>query len=95
MIKLDIPYLPDEDIVPYALDFLLKYNPENKVPVPIEEIIEFDFSIDIVPLPGLQRLCDVEGFISPDFTTIYVDDFVYENRPYRYRFTLADKTHQF
>lgn len=89
MIKLDVQYLADEDIIPYAIDFLEKYNSKDKIPVPIEEIIEFDFNIDIIPLPGIKKLCDVDGFISNDFTAIYVDQFVYENNQYRYRFTLA------
>ena len=89
MVKLGIKYLEDEEIVKYADNFLQKYHQNKTIPIPIEEIIEFDFKIDIIPLPGVQELCDVEGFISPDFTAIYVDQFVYDNRPYRYRFTLA------
>ena len=89
MIKLEIQYLEDEEIAKHADGFLQKYHKSKSTPVPIEEIIDLDFNIDIIPLPGVQDLCDVEGFISPDFKAIYVDKYVYDNRPYRFRFTLA------
>lgn len=59
------------------------------MPVPIEEIIEFQFHIDIVPLHGLHRAFEIDGFTSNNLTTISVDAFVQESRPGRYRFTLA------
>lgn len=89
MIELGIKYRGDEEIIRYADNFLQKYHKSNSIPVPIEEIIDFQFDIDIVPLPGIQKLCDVEGFITPDFRAIYVDEGVYQDRPYRFRFTLA------
>jgi hypothetical protein len=72
-----------------ADDFLRTHNPRGTIPVPIEEIIEFNFGIDIVPMPGLHTAFEVDGFISSDLRTITVDQFVYESRPGRYRFTLA------
>jgi len=72
-----------------ADDFLRTYHQTLAIPVPIEEIVEFSFGIDIIPLPGLHRAFDVDGFISSDLRSITVDAFVYEERPGRYRFTLA------
>jgi len=89
MIKLGIQYLENKEIAKHADDFLQKHHQNKSIPIPIEEIIDLDFNIDIIPLPGIQNLCDVEGFISPDFKAIYVDEYVYNNRPYRLRFTLA------
>ena len=89
MIKLKIQYLEDEEIANHVAGFLQRHHKSKSIPVPIEEIIDFDFNIDIIPLPGVQDLCDVDGFISPDFSAIYVDNYVYHNRPYRFRFTLA------
>lgn len=89
MIKLGIQYLENEEIAKYADGFLQKHHQNKSIPIPIEEIIDLGFNIDIIPLPGVQDLCDVEGFISPDFKAIYVDEYVYNNRPYRLRFTLA------
>ncbi len=89
MIELEIKYREDEEIIRYADNFLQKYHQDKSIPTPIEEIIDFRFDIDIIPLPGIQKLCDVEGFITPDFKAIYIDEGVYQDRPYRFRFTLA------
>ena len=86
------PLIPDystREIGRWAEEFLGKYHPSLSLPVPIEEIIEFQFRIDIVPLHGLHRAFEIDGFISSDLTTISVDAFVQESRLGRYRFTLA------
>jgi hypothetical protein len=72
-----------------ADDFLRTYNPSGEIPVPIEEIVEFKFGINIVPVLGLQRQLEVEGFTSSDLKSIYVDEYVYTEYLNRYRFTLA------
>lgn len=83
------PILSYEKINERAGEFLEKHGIGGKLPVPIDEIIEFKYGIDIVPFPNLQRDFDIEGFISGDMSCIYVDDFVFQNRLFRYRFTLA------
>ena len=85
----DIPVYSYEDLRSKADDFLKKHHPSGTVPVPIEEIVEFDFGINIVPVLGLQREFEVEGFLSGDLKDIYVDEYVYTDRITRYRFTLA------
>jgi len=45
--------------------------------------------IDIVPMPGLHALIETDGFITSDLREIFVDEFVYQSRLGRYRFTLA------
>jgi len=85
----DIPVYSYEDLRKKADEFLLKYNPSGDIPVPIEEIVEFDFKINIVPVLGLQREFEVEGFTSGDLKNIYVDEYTYTDRITRYRFTLA------
>lgn len=64
------------------------------LPVDIEHVVEATLGIRIIPIESLQRLCDMEGFISKDFTAIYVDKFLYtDNRYYkRVRFTIAHET---
>jgi len=89
MIELNVKFLPYEKIAEEALNFLVKYHPEITIPIPIDEIIELDLGIDIVPTPNLQRDYDIDGFTSSNLKFIYVDDFVFSKRPYRYRFTLA------
>jgi hypothetical protein len=88
-LSIPIPDYSTKDISRKAEEFLKKYHSSLFIPVPIEEIIEFQFHIDIVPLHGLHRAFEIDGFTSNDLTTISVDAFVQESRPGRYRFTLA------
>lgn len=88
MISLDISFLPYSEISDIAEDFL-RENGVSTIPVPIEEIIDVGYGIDIIPTPGLLSLSEVDGFITPDFSCIYIDQFVQEQRFFRYRFTLA------
>ena len=87
--KIEIPYLSYEEICNHANDFLNKYHPSRKIPIPIEEIAEFQMGINIIPLPGLHRVLEVDGLILSNLSDLYVDEFVYNSRPGRYRFTLA------
>jgi len=86
---LKAPYLLYDELRRRATEFLSSYHPSGSIPVPIEEIIEFTFGIDIIPVPDLQTTFDTVGFLSSDMTTITVDSFVQNKRIPRYRFTLA------
>lgn len=85
----DIPIYSYEDLRKKAEAFLREHHSAGHIPVPIEEIVEFDFYINIVPVLGLQREFEVDGFTSSDLQNIYVDEYVYTDRVTRYRFTLA------
>jgi Zn-dependent peptidase ImmA (M78 family) len=63
----------------------------TNLPVDIELVVEATMGIRIIPIENLQRLCDMEGFISKDFKSIYVDDYLYKTDRYykRVRFTIA------
>lgn len=87
--SLNVPHLTYNQLRATAEAFLKRYHPSRKIPIPIEQIIEFQMRLDIVPLPGLLEAYDVDGFTSSDLSEISVDQFVYEHRPSRYRFTLA------
>lgn len=87
-----VPHLSYEQIRAYADGFLKRYHSSGKIPVPIEEIVEFQLKLDIIPLPGLREAYEIEGFTSGDLSAISVDQFVYEHRPKRYRFTLAHES---
>jgi Zn-dependent peptidase ImmA (M78 family) len=78
-----------EDINKCANVFLIKHKRNSKLPIDIEVIAEFDLGLNIFPFPHLQKMFDVEGFLSGDLTTIYVDEFIYYERPTRYRFSIA------
>ncbi len=86
---LEIPVISYEDIRNIADNFLKQFHPSRDIPVPMEEIIEFQMRKDIIPLIGLHQSFEVDGFTSSDQSSIYVDEFVYKSRPGRYRFTLA------
>lgn len=83
------PILSYEEINLRAEEFLKEHERACTLPVDIEGIAEFDLGLDIFPFPCLQETFDLEGFISGDLTTIYVDEFIYYQRPARYRFTVA------
>jgi len=83
------PILSYDNINKCAEDFLRQHKRNEILPVNIEAIAEFDLGLNIFPFPNLQETFDIEGFISGDLNVIYVDEFIYYQRPARYRFTLA------
>lgn len=93
--EISVSRLSYEQIRAQADNFLARYNPSKKIPVPIEEIVEFSLGLNIIPLPDLQKTFDIVGFISSDFKSINVDKFVLENRERRYRFSLAHEVGHF
>jgi hypothetical protein len=88
MINLNVQYLSNAYIAS-AADSFLKENRLSSIPVDIERVIEFNYRMDIIPVPNLQTAYDIEGCSAYDFTAIYVDQYVYERIYNRYRFTLA------
>ena len=92
MTEVFVPYKNYDHIKKIASDFLRKYHSKDTFPTPIEEIIEFKFNIDIIPIPGLHEILEADGFISADLSSISVDEYVYKHRHGRYRFTLAHET---
>ena len=80
------------DIREKAEEFRQQYvHPINLVPVPIEEIIEFDLQLTIWPIEGLLPKIDIDGFLSNDLQTVFVDKTIYMDSRYyrRLRFTFA------
>jgi len=71
--------------------------PTNLVPVPIEEIVEFKLGLIIEPINKLKQKIDIDGFLSNDLTTIFVDNDLYKDQRYenRIRFTLAHEVGHF
>jgi hypothetical protein len=61
------------DIARVAEEFLTAHHPSGELPIPIEEIIEFDCAIDIVPVPGLLSDLDIDAFMTADLKEIRVD----------------------
>ena len=72
-----------------AEEFLGEHHKSLSIPTPIEEIVEFDLSIDVIPILGLRDEIKVDAFLASDLTAIYVDEYILEFVPARYRFSLA------
>lgn len=87
--ELTIPQHSYNSIRQIADTFLKEHNEKGSLPVPIEQIVEAQFELNIIPVPGLLNAFDVDAFISRDLSSITVDQFVLERRPTRYRFSLA------
>ena len=87
--RISVPYLSYEQLHQVAAQFLEKYRPNGAIPIPIEDIVDLKFELDIIPTPGLHKGFDIDAFITSDFRSIFVDEFVYDSRPGRYRFSLA------
>ena len=83
------PYLPYEKLREIADGFLTQHHPSGRIPVPIAEIVEFQFGMDIVPVPGLNEFLEMDSSISNDLATIYINASVFARQPSRYRFSLA------
>jgi Zn-dependent peptidase ImmA (M78 family) len=78
-----------DDIRRRAEEFLDEFHAERTLPVPIEEIVEFDFELEVVPIDGILDDLEVDAFLTSDLKRIYVDAFVLQHRRRRYRFSLA------
>lgn len=82
-------FLTYEDVRAETDEFLREYHPKGTYPVPIEEIVEFDLSMDVIPLDGLKADVGVDAFLTNDGDTIYIDEWVVKHAHVRFRFSLA------
>jgi len=78
-----------DDLRRRAEEFLEEFHRERSLPVPIEEIVEFDFELEIIPLEGILDDLEVDAFLTSDLKRLYVDAFVMKHRYRRFRFSLA------
>ncbi len=88
MASLNVPFLPKATLIARAATFL-RENGLTEIPVNIEFVAEQKYGASIVPFSGLLREYGTDAFSASDFSTIYVDEFVYYQRPTRLRFTVA------
>ena len=86
--RLKLEHHSYSQLVDIAEEFLDKYT-NKEIPVQIEEIIECDFKVRIIPVQGLQSSCSIDSFISKDLKNITIDEREFNNVPCRYRFSLA------
>ena len=65
-------------------------SPPDTIPVPIEDIVEFDLRLELIPKAFIKQTIDLDGFLSRDLKTIFIDtELMSERNVNRYRFTLA------
>lgn len=84
-----IKFLSVQAIEDAAESFLQKYHPERLLPIPIEEILDLKLGINIIPVPGLFNLHNIDAFLSSDLNGLYIDHDHLEYRYSRARYSLA------
>jgi len=87
----NVPELSLGDIQSAVETVIGKHHPTRSLPIPIEEIVEFNLGINIVSVENLHKKFGVDAFTSGDGKDIFVEDSLYSdlNHLRRYRFTLA------
>ncbi len=88
--KIKVPFLRNVQIKNKA-EFFRKKFWNNSIPVDIEYIADVKLKLDIVPVKGLQELCDTDALISSNWQLVYIDHDRYLDNRYqnRLRFSLA------
>lgn len=87
--KLKTTYLTYSNVGKEAKNCLDKHWPKFELPIPIEKIIDVNIGIHIDTIPGLYKNYELNGFLTADRTTIYVDETQYDQYYKKCRFTLA------
>lgn len=87
-----IKYLAPQVIEAAAEAFLDKYHPERSLPIPVEEILDLKLGVNIVPIPGLLNLHNVDSFLALNLNELYIDHDQTEYRYNRVRYSLAHET---
>lgn len=82
-------FLSPEEIEAKVQEFLQKHHPDNTLPIPIEEIVDFKMGIHIIPTPDMMDVSGVDAVTSHDLKQINIDHQQLEKKPNRARFTLA------
>src|SRR5437016_7880152 len=88
-------YRTIEEIQAAANHFLAVCHSAGTIPVPVEEIAEFDLGLAITPVRELRQKFGIDGSLSLDLNEILVDEWLMERRQARYRFTLAHEIAHF
>ncbi len=97
LVCLEPPHLTKEEIHLKADQFRRDYvDPPDLLPIPIERIIEMKLGLKIIPEFGLYDR-DIDGFLTKDLSSIYVDYGFYMNprKENRLRFTYAHEVGHF
>lgn len=85
------PFLPKERVQAEADDFRARYWYQDRLPVEIHEILEFDLGMEIRTVTSLREAADVDALLLGDLKTIVVDRNMFLDDRYlnRMRYSLA------
>lgn len=84
-----------DDIRKIAENFLNKYNPDDTIPVDIDDIAEFKLGIEIVPKAGIEMFLDADAYLTSDLKQIFIDERIYTYQEPRSRFSIAEEIGHF
>lgn len=94
--RITLKYLSNDTLAKIAEDFLNKENPTNSVPVPIEDIVEINLKIKVVPIPDLYKIHGFDSYlVVAGEITIVIDFGRYEGMVERTRFSYAHELAHF
>ncbi|MEZ4873210.1 MAG: ImmA/IrrE family metallo-endopeptidase [Bdellovibrionales bacterium] len=82
-------FIPPSEIEVATQEFLNEHHPEKTIPIPVEDIIEINLGINIVPTPGMMDSFGIDAMFAHDFSQINIDEHQFNSVETRARFTLA------
>ena len=85
------PYLRRTDIWKQADELRLRLLPRATLPVPVLDLAEFDFKLELVPKANLRRAGDIDALLMGDLRSFLLDKraFMSPRLEYRLRFSVA------
>ena len=83
------PRLSYSKIGEIANQFLADYHSTLELPIPIEEIAESKLKLTITQEMNLKKDYDIDGFLTSDLSTIFIDFDLYMKHENRTRLTIA------
>lgn len=87
---INTPRLSNKAILKIADEALIQLNPNQTIPVPIDQAIEIVMGYVIIPCPDLQSISGCDAALAIKDKEIYIDEDIYMSEKYkRYKFTLA------
>lgn len=93
--RIKVPYYTYSHIGEKVEVFLAQHHPSLEIPIPIEDIIDLKLKLHVHPFPRLYIDHRQNGFLSADRTTIYVDEYQYNQYIDKFRYTLAHELGHF
>jgi len=94
-LRIKVPFISQKSLIEKVNEFLRKYHPSGKIPVPIEQIVELSLGITVIPIEKLKKNFGIDSYLSSDFRYIVIDQGCYDNFEERTRFTYAHEVGHF